>query len=285
VINNTKQRDKIEKCNGALLQHGHLSNRIYLMKLNQADPKQLIIAMDILAKQNNYTKIFAKIPAHLAEIFLDSGYQKEAEIPGFFHGQEAAIFLGRYLNPQRQKEACVKEVEKIIDLACRKKKQQIISGFLPNEAILRRCIPDDAKRMSSLYKEVFKSYPFPIDNPSYIIKTMLDNIIYFGIEINKKLVALSSAEMDTVSKNVEMTDFATLPEYRGSGFSSQLLKQMENEMCPRGIQTGYTIARSISSAMNSTFGKAGYKYGGRLINNTNIAGKIESMNVWYKNLR
>jgi hypothetical protein len=36
--------------------------------------------------------------------------------------------------------------------------------------------------------------------------------------------------------------------------------------------------------MNITFAKAGYAYGGRLHNNTNIAGNIESMNVWYKSL-
>lgn len=285
MIESQKQQDKIEFFHNALIQHGRLSNRIYLMKLRKAEPIRLIPAMEKFAGLNGYTKIFAKVPAHRAEIFLSSGYQKETEVPGFFHGQEAAFFLGRYLNPQRQKESAVKEIENIIDLACKKDKQQITSSSLPNGAILRRCIPDDAERMSGLYKEVFTSYPFPIDKPDYIIKTMLDCIVYFGIEINKKLVALSSAEMDTVSKNVEMTDFATLPEYRGKGFSSQLLKKMENEMRPRGILTAYTIARAISPGMNITFGRAGYTYGGRLINNTNIAGKIESMNVWYKNLQ
>jgi len=155
---------------------------------------------------------------------------------------------------------------------------------LPAGAILRRCIPDDAERMSKLYKKVFSSYPFPIDDPRHIIDTMLDNISYFGIEINNEFVSLSSAEMDTVSKNVEMTDFATLPEFRGNNFASLLLKFMENQMRSCGIQTAYTIARAISPAMNITFGKASYKYGGRLINNTNISGQIESMNVWYKQL-
>jgi hypothetical protein len=44
----------------------------------------------------------------------------------------------------------------------------------------------------------------------------------------------------------------------------------------------YTIARSYSAGMNITFAKQDYKYTGTLINNTNIFGKIESMNVWYK---
>ena len=91
--------------------------------------------------------------------------------------------------------------------------------------------------------------------------------------------------MDTVSKNVEMTDFATLSKFRGNSYANLLLRFMENEMRSRGMQTAYTIARAISPGMNITFGKAGYTYGGRLINNTNIAGQIESMNVWHKNLQ
>jgi len=37
--------------------------------------------------------------------------------------------------------------------------------------------------------------------------------------------------------------------------------------------------------MNITFRKAGYEFGGRLKNNTNISGNIEGMNVWYKSLK
>ncbi|MDD5010971.1 MAG: putative beta-lysine N-acetyltransferase, partial [Phycisphaerae bacterium] len=261
------------------------SKRIYLMKLKKADPAKLVPAMEEVAKLNGYTKIFAKVPAHCAEIFLDSGYQKEAEIPGFFHGQEAAIFLGRYLEPQRQEEPSAKEIENIIDLARSKDKQQVSSDSLSADTLIRRCIPDDAVRMSAVYKEVFSSYPFPIDDPRYITDTMLKNIVYFGIEINKKFVSLSSAEMDTVSKNAEMTDFATLPEFRGNSFAGHLLAMMETETRVCGIRTAYTIARALSPGMNITFARAGYTYGGRLINNTNIAGQIESMNVWYKNLQ
>jgi beta-lysine N6-acetyltransferase len=36
--------------------------------------------------------------------------------------------------------------------------------------------------------------------------------------------------------------------------------------------------------MNVTFSRAGYTFTGTLINNTNIGGSIESMNVWYKRL-
>jgi len=34
--------------------------------------------------------------------------------------------------------------------------------------------------------------------------------------------------------------------------------------------------------MNITFSRMGYRYSGTLLNNTNISGRLESMNVWYK---
>jgi hypothetical protein len=36
--------------------------------------------------------------------------------------------------------------------------------------------------------------------------------------------------------------------------------------------------------MNITFARAGYRYAGTLVNNTQICGQLESMNVWYKPL-
>jgi putative beta-lysine N-acetyltransferase len=82
-----------------------------------------------------------------------------------------------------------------------------------------------------------------------------------------------------------MTDFATLPEHRGENIALYLLDFMEKAMKKRGYKTAYTIARALSYGMNITFAKAAYKMGGTLINNTNICGKIESMNVWHKPIR
>ena len=138
--------------------------------------------------------------------------------------------------------------------------------------------------MSKLYQRVFPSYPFPIDNPNYIQESMETHIQYYAFESKGKLVALSSAEMDKKQQNVEMTDFATLPLWRGQGLAGELLKFMEQQMKAKGMLTAYTIARAVSAGMNITFAKQGYQYNGRLINNTQISGQIESMNVWSKGL-
>lgn len=149
---------------------------------------------------------------------------------------------------------------------------------------VRSLSEEEADEISDLYKRVFKSYPFPIHDPNYIRKTMREQIRYFGIREQGNLIALSSAEMDPDAENAEMTDFATLPEARGKRTAYHLLCAMEKEMQMLGIKTVYTIARLNSLPMNKTFLKHGYTYSGTLINNTNIAGSIESMNVLYKHI-
>ena len=280
-MNKSDCSDKTQLYHDALIQHGPLSNRIYLMKLNAANTAKLIPAMDKLAGENSYSKIFAKVPEFEADTFLDNGFKLEAEVPCFFHGQEGCCFLGKYFDDQRQIEQEEKLLNKIIDSS---KAKQPSPAYLPKNSTIRKCTPADAQQISQVYKQMFDSYPFPIDNPEYIAQTMKENFIYFCVDVDGVIAALSSSEMDEVSKNVEMTDFATLPQFRGNSLANQLLAAMENEMRTLGILTAYTIARSASAAMNITFSKAGYKFAGRLKNNTNIAGRIESMNVWYKPL-
>lgn len=81
-----------------------------------------------------------------------------------------------------------------------------------------------------------------------------------------------------------MTDFATLPDHLGQGLAVRLLWHMEREMPGYQMRTAYTIARSLSPGMNITFAKMGYLFAGTLVNNTDISGQIESMNIWYKRL-
>jgi putative beta-lysine N-acetyltransferase len=142
----------------------------------------------------------------------------------------------------------------------------------------------NAEEMAALYQQVFESYPFPIYDPAYIRKTMKNDVQYFGIETEGKLAALASAEIDRKGLNAEMTDFATLPAFRGRKLSILLLHEMEQQMQLQGIKTLFTIARLNSVGMNKTFIRMGYTYSGTLLKNTNIAGKIESMNIFYKHV-
>jgi len=275
--------DIIERIGTSLIQHGKSSNRVYLMKLCRSDYPEILHKIYNLAKENNYTKIFVKIPAWAQPEFEQDGYTTEAHIPNFYKGEEDAFFMARFLDAHREKQESAALIEEIIAFTKKMQSNQL-AAELDEKYSIDILTSKDAEHMAAVYKTVFETYPFPIHNPVYLLETMRDNIVYFGIWKNEKLIALSSCEMDEQSKNVEMTDFATLPEYRSQGFASFLLGKMEPEMKKRGIKTAYTIARAVSYGMNITFAKHNYIYTGTLTNNTNISGEIESMNVWYKSL-
>jgi len=281
----TTTPDIIETRFGALLQHGSFSRRIYLMKMGDADPRKLPDQLDALAREHGYTKIFAKLPRGSEGEFVANGYRVEASVPGFYRGETEALFLARYLDPARAESPEAGEIDRIVELASAK--PAIAPPPLSPEFLLRACTPEDVEPMAAIYREVFSTYPFPIHDPAWLLETMESHIDYFGVEDAQqggRLVALASSEMDLDGLNVEMTDFATLPEFRGRNLALHLLAEMEEAMRQKGMRTAYTIARAVSPGMNITFAKAGYKFSGTLVNNTNISGGIESMNVWYKKL-
>jgi len=277
--------DTCETLGNSQIQHGPFSNRIYLMKLDKEDLPGIIEDLNKRAERNGYTKIFVKVPAEVEREFTSRGYLGEAYIPGFYKGEEDAAFLGKYLDPVRAEAENREELEKVLRLSEMKSRKKPQGSGLPESFSLLKCEPEHLGAMSQLYRIVFPSYPFPIHDPGYLEETMKSHVDYFGIVKDGALAALSSAEMDIQGSNVEMTDFATLPEYRGRGLAQFLLQEMEGAMTHKGMRTAYTIARAVSPGMNITFSRRGYLYGGTLVNNTQISGSIESMNIWYKSLR
>ena len=264
----------------SLLSHDAASSRVYLMSLHPDDFPGIIHYLDRLAHENAYTKLFVKVPAQYGPAFLKAGYGIEASVPCFYDGKEDALFLTKYLSDERRlpEEDALANFQKILLQSPVSKTTQLDSNF-----ILKPLGINDTFSMVTVFKQVFDSYPFPIFDPAFLVKSMQDDgTRYFGIYDDEQLVAISSAECCIVHKNAEMTDFAVIPAYRGKGFASYLLSFMEQELTKDGFLTFYTIARLYSIAMNKTFYDAGYQYAGTLTRNTQISGKIESMNVWYK---
>ncbi|MBN2642129.1 MAG: putative beta-lysine N-acetyltransferase [Victivallales bacterium] len=282
--NNQHETDQmIELSCGSLIQHGTYNDRIYFMKpgdnVNDSLPHELID----MAKQKQYSKIFAKVPEDMVNTFIRAEYELEAQIPGLYNATAKGCFMGFYTDDMRSVEKNAQDFDDIRRLA-ESRAGTPVNPLDKNMFTLRQCVPADAGRMAEIYAKVFHSYPFPIQDPEYLLETMRSHVDYFGVEHNGELIALSSAEMDNASSSVEMTDFATLPDFRGYGLAAHLLTLMEEAMRKKHILTAYTIARAASPGMNITFARLNYAFGGRLKNNTNISGSIESMNVWYKAL-
>ncbi len=275
--------DTVGHLGRSTIQHGHLNDRIYVMKLFPGDVPGIIPALDELAGLEGYSKIFLKVPERLERIFWSAGYVAEAKVPFFFRGRETASFMAKYLDPPRREMTRASLVSGIIS-ACLSPDLEREFPPLPEGILIRRGKPADADALAAFYRGTFESYPFPISDPAYIGRSMEENVRYFLALDRDTLVAASSCELDPDSQSVEMTDFATLSAFRGKRISSHLLRAMEGEAGGRGALLAYTIARAVSYAINSVFARAGYGFGGTLVNNTNICGSLESMNVWYKKL-
>jgi putative beta-lysine N-acetyltransferase len=253
------------------------------MKLDERDMPSILPCLGQLARDKGYEKIFVKTPARHKDIFAQAGYEQEARIPHYFKDREDAIFMAKFLSAIRSRIKNRQEIIEVLALAhgCESGPwNQSPDHFFRVE----KCQPADALEMSQVFKKVFETYPFPIFDPQYLIDSIHRHVTYFCIRRDNRIVALAAAEIDSANQAAEMTDFATLPEYRRRGMAGCLLNTMDADMKQQGMQTAFSIARSLSAGMNITFVKNGYCYGGTLGNNTHIAGRIESMNIWHKHL-
>lgn len=277
--------DTLTRIGESVVQHGKFNDRVYLLKLAAGDFPGIIPVLINLAQTNHYSKIIAKVPAGAKDAFIERGFTAEAFIAGFYKNHEDAYFLGRFFSPARKDNPQAGEIKAILEAALLKATDKtVIKPDADNRFDFSRCTPTDAAQMAEVYQQVFLTYPSPIHDPRYIVGTMDQDSLYFAVWEQGNMVALASADLDRDSGTAEMTDFATLPEYWGRNLSLHLLRRLETEVSQRKIRTVYSIARSLSWGMNITFARTGYRYGGTLVNNTNISGSFESMNIWYKHL-
>lgn len=269
--------DIVTRHGSCRLQHGPLSDRVYIMDIGGEDAAAIAQTALALAAERGYGKVFAKVPAAAQADFAAHGYTEEARIPDYYAPGTACCFMCAFLDPER----AVDDDPDLASVLDRATKEPAVAAA---EHCIRACSADDADAMADLYGVTFDTYPFPIADPAFIAKSMAAATSYFGIWDGADLLALASAEADRSHAAAEMTDFAVRPEARGRGMAHSLLAHLDAWACHAGVRTGFTIARAVSHGMNLTFARQGYRFGGRLINNTNISGRIESMNIWYKPL-
>ncbi|MBC16689.1 GCN5-related N-acetyltransferase [Pseudodesulfovibrio profundus] len=275
------QPDQVKKIDNSIVQHGPANDRVYLMKLSHDDLPDIVGKVYDLGRQHGYTKLFAKVSADAAPHFTKYGFVDEARVPNMYKGESAGLFMCKYLDQDRSVPGNITRISEVLNCA---EGQDTVPAPSGSEVRIERLRLGDVEALAALYDTVFETYPFPMHDPNFVRECMEDETVFFGIYSEDKLVAAASAEMDTDWQCAEMTDFATLPEYRGNGAATHLLYHMEDALADLDIHTLYTIARAESFGMNIVFSRCGYTFGGTLHNNTQIAGKLESMNVWHKQI-
>lgn len=244
---------------------------------------KISVFIDDLALSNKYAKAIIKTRAEDVPFLIQEGFIFEAVFKRYFNGSDAIAMTKYYEPTRRNSDKWIKEDEILKNVLILDKNAP--SSFVIENFTLRQAKEKDANQLATLYSKVFEIYPTPLNNPNYIKEVMEQGTIFYVIlDETEKIVSSASAEINFVYHNAELTDCATLPEFRKLGLMKLLLKRLEDELISKGIYCSYSIARALSFGMNAAFHQLGYTYTGRLANNCYIFDKLEDMNVWVKDL-
>ncbi|MCF7808406.1 MAG: putative beta-lysine N-acetyltransferase [Candidatus Marinimicrobia bacterium] len=277
--------DSVIQIGQSILQHGTFNDRVYLMGVHPGDETKVIKKAESLADSNGYSKIFAKVSSKSIDSFTAKGYQVEAQCGSGTAASENLVFLSKFLDQDRKQEQDPGHTEKVIKTAQDEYRETPQDLPLDKGMNIIEADFSHADLLAELYTHIFKSYPFPIQDPFFLMQEMTTGTRYFCLMQDNELLGAASIEQSADRKTAEMTDFAVKPVHRGKQIAERLLRHMEKVLQDSPVAMCYTIARAKSYGMNITFARCGYQYGGTLINNTNIGGSIESMNVWFRRIK
>lgn len=256
------------------------NQRIIVISFQAKDIESFTRRLDYLATNNGFDKICLKARAGQWEQLLPFGYVLEGIIKWYYNG-ENAYCLSKFFSRQRRLSYKFEEAAAIMEKVSRVSPKQS-QPKLPPAYQVRRADPGDIQEICCLYNKVFETYPTPVNEPQYVEQLMKSDYMFVVITHENKIVSVASADISNQDGNAEITDCASLPEYRGKGLMYLVISALEAELTKQGIGCFFSIARALSPGMNTVFKKLGYTFTGRLTNNCNIYGKFEDMNLWVK---
>ncbi|SFP81026.1 putative beta-lysine N-acetyltransferase [Salibacterium halotolerans] len=236
-----------------------------------------------LAVEQNCDKLIFYVKNRERHRFKKAPFIHEGEIKGFFRGIDAFIYSW-FLNPQRAYHVDRLQEDNVLknafDLPAEKNR-----SFFPKGYTMRHPGENDAEEMARLYRAVFQTYPTPMHDPEFIRKVMKEEVYFTIMEYEGSIVSACSADVLAPFQSAEMSDCATHPEHRNQGLLSTQFSYLIQQMERRGLWSLFSYSRSLSFGMNLVNVYHGFEYGGKMVRNSNIAGRLESMNVWYRQLR
>jgi len=265
---------------GSLVHHGSFNDRAYLFRLDPADLPGIAGRLLAFARGRGYSRVFARVPAPACGHFVSSGYRPRARIPGLYRGEVDGFYMAAYRDTPRS--GWQDGIDNVLAVAEEKGRKGAGSPALEPDFTCTPAAPADAPALAAIYRKIFATYPVPVQDPAYLVREMHRDLHCFCIRDGEKIAATASAAVDLEGQFAEMTGFATLPDYRGRGFSGRLLRQMEAKMRSIGIKTTFAIARARSYPANIVFARASYTHAGTIPGCVNICGSLEDMSVWYR---
>lgn len=258
----------------------HTNSRIKIIDFNTISLKNLLRIIDFSSKEN-LGKIICNCHNEFLGVFTEAGFQLEGILDGYFKGKDA-LCMSYFIDKNRKiiKDNFSKD-------SVLKQSLEVNNSYVykaNSKYYIRTATESDIKEMIELFSNVFSTYPSPVYDKNYLKETMNEKVLYKVAIDNGKIVSVASADMNVENLNAEMTDCATYPNYRGKGILSDLIYALELELKNRGFMTLYSLSRAINPGVNFVLSKHNYNFRGRLINNCDICGNFEDMNIWVKNI-
>ena len=260
------------------------NQRLRVLNYSAEDVGPLVLALRKLADANGFDKIIVMASHDDWQGFLRFGYVLEAVLE-YYHGGDDAFIVSKFRSQERLDAPSLMDETLVIEQITAAVPVGSSRKPLPEGYSIRLARREDIFALLELYTEIFDSYPSPLKHASYLEHIFQKESLFAVCVHDGAVVAAASAELMPKKRAAELTDCATRKEARGKGLMSHLLLTLEEELCRRTYVCAYTMARGRSFGMNSVFHNLGYEYTGRLINNCDIYGAYEDMNIWVKDLR
>lgn len=262
----------------------YYNRRLKILDYEAEDYTAMIQRLAWLAESNDFDKIFVKAGHEDFQKFLSHGYMMEGVLRYYFRGQDAFV-LSRFSSTSRMRNDALLEEAKLIEDLIYNSAPAAGRLPLPDEIELVRASNRHIPALVSIYRSVFETYPSPLTSADFVKSTMERSCLYTLATRNDEALAVACADISKKHSNAEMTDCATFPHARGQGLMQHILTALEDDLREKEIMTAYTLARAGSVGMNRVFFRLGYEFSGRLVNNCDIFGQFEDMNIWVKRLR
>ena len=260
----------------------YINSRLRIFEYKQIS-QVIIEKICFLAKSEGLEKILVICRKNSVKIFEESKFAVESTISGYFTGQDG-YFLTYYTEAKRKKRKDIGRCEDVLRIAngensIMKNKQKNSLNYKIREAEIK-----DIEQLQELYGSIFKSYPTDIFKKEYLEELINGKDIFKVAIVENKIVSVASAEINEKYLNAEITDCATDIVYSGRGILTEIIKAIEQDLVQRKIKMAYSLCRATEIGINKSLHKLNYAYEGYLINNCNIAGELEDMNVWTKSI-
>jgi len=258
-----------------------INNRLKIINYTCNNYNDLVNYLEYIASENHLTKIIMVAQeADWQKLFV-RGFEMEALHPTILNGSPG-FHVSKFLTNERRVSTQWEKEEAVIKLVrgARPKTKKLGDGFR-----IRTATTSDISALTRLFTTVFSTYPTPLNDADYLRQILQGDAVFKVVVHNEQVVSAASIDIDYATGSAELTDCATLPAFEGQGLMSHLVVALEEDAVMRRIVTLYTIARAVSVGINMVFARHGYRYYGRFVNNCDICGNFEDMNLWSKKIQ